>query len=406
MYHKIGSILEKYNKSTWIMYNSDGCDKFFNKYISNSLNTKTFCIVTKSKTYIVVQDLDKDNLSFLSYNKDLVSVFVYNEESKLMEILEYIFADELKFPKEVCATYSTLGDNNIDILTHGKFIELKKIIKTIYTKYNKKFKFSSAENIVYEIESKKNFLELTRLKLLADLTVQIIEETIKNLYLGITEKEIVELTVKNMNIIMQDYIGTNDMLAFDVAWENAPIVLIGKNLVKSGHSLPSDLKLKPNNVVYFDFGIKVEFTDGMILYTDLQRMAYTLNKKQKKAPKGVEKVFDTLVESIEEGMEELKPGKKGYEVDKVTRNTILKAGYPDYNHASGHPVGREVHDAGAVISKKMSKRAKLQIIEDAVYTLEPRIAVENGGSIEEMIIATKYGGKFLSRPQKKLYYIK
>ena len=61
---------------------------------------------------------------------------------------------------------------------------------------------------------------------------------------------------------------------------------------------------------------------------------------------------------------------------------------------------------GAVITTKSSKRANLELIENGVYTLEPRIAIANGGSIEEMIQVTKFGGVPISPMQKEIYLVK
>lgn len=66
----------------------------------------------------------------------------------------------------------------------------------------------------------------------------------------------------------------------------------------------------------------------------------------------------------------------------------------------------QVHDMGAVISLKNSKRANLPLIQNGVYTLEPRIQIPNGGSIEEMIQVTKFGGVPLCKKQEQIYVIK
>ena len=101
----------------------------------------------------------------------------------------------------------------------------------------------------------------------------------------------------------------------------------------------------------------------------------------------------------------MKPGIKAYKIDNIVRGKILGKKYPDYNHATGHPVGLNVHDIGAIISIKNSKRSNLDLVENGIYTLEPRIAIENGGSIEEMIQVTKYGGVSLCNVQDKLYIV-
>ena len=205
---------------------------------------------------------------------------------------------------------------------------------------------------------------------------------------------------------MKLYVGSNDIVSYDMAWENCPIVLTGINLAKGGHSLPSTKKLFRGDTIYFDFGIKATFSDEMVLYTDMQRMGYALKKNEFSPPKQVMKVFNTLVNSISDGIDEMRPGVKAYKVDKVVRDEIIKAGYPEYNHATGHPVGKEVHDIGAIISIKKSKLANLELIENGIYTLEPRVNISNGGSIEEMIQVTKYGGVPLTHLQDEIYLVK
>ena len=63
----------------------------------------------------------------------------------------------------------------------------------------------------------------------------------------------------------------------------------------------------------------------------MQRMGYALKKNEINVPKNVQKVFDTLVNAIEDGIDEMKPGVKGYKIDSIVRKQILKKGYPDYN---------------------------------------------------------------------------
>ena len=402
----IQRLLEKYNKKVWVMYNSENDDNIFCKYFTRNLATHTICIISKDKVYIVISSLDKDNVSKIKYDKEKVKVLVYHNKSELDIIIEEIIA-KLNFANDISLSYSTMSDKNTDILSHGSYVYISKILKKPYLKYKKKVKFSSAEKIIYDLESRKTKKEIDRLKLLADITNRILEETFKSLRVGMTEIEIVNKTHEITEDVMKLYIGSNDILSFDLAWENCPIVLTGVNLAKGGHSLPSTKKLYKGDTVYFDFGIKVEFKDGMVLYTDMQRMGYVLKKNEYAPPKSVMKVFNTLVSSISDGIDEMKAGVKAYKVDNIVRGKILKAGFPDYNHATGHPVGRKVHDIGAIISLKTSKGlSSLELIENGVYTLEPRVNVENGGSIEEMIMVTKYGGIPLTKVQDELYIIK
>ena len=401
----IQNVLTKYNKKVWIMYNKSNLDKYFCKYISSKLSTSTVCIISEKEVYLLIHILDKENISKNTHSKVKLNILVYKNQEELENFIEEIIA-KLNFPNEISFSYSTMNDIETDILSHGDYVVLSKLIKKPYLKYSKKIRITSAEKIIYEIASQKTKKQIDRLKLLANITLRILEESFENIVLGMSEKEIVKLTQDNMKSIMKLYIGSNDIIGFDVAWDNCPIVLLGKNLAKAGHSVPTDKKLLPGDTIYFDFGIKVIFNDNEILYTDMQRMGYALKQDETVPPKSILKVFETLKNAIEDGIDELKPGVKAYKVDNIVRQKILKAGYPDYNHATGHPVGNEVHDIGAIISGKSGKRARLELVEDGIYTLEPRIGIENGGSIEEMILVTKYGGEPLCKTQKKLYIVK
>lgn len=401
----IQDTLKKYNKKIWVMYNDENSDKLFCKYFTKLLETNTICIITTEKIYIIVSSLDKNNISKLNYDKKKVKFFVYSNLDELNNIIEDIIAN-LDFCNEICLSYSTMSDRNVDILTHGNYVCITKILKKPYIKYKKKIKFSSAEKIIYDLESRKTEKEITRLRFLADITNRILEETFKKIKIGNTEIDIVNITRNITDEIMKLYIGSNDIVSYDMAWDNCPIVLTGVNLSKGGHSLPSMKKLYKGDTIYFDFGIKVTFDDGMVLYTDMQRMGYALKNNEFAPPKAVMKVFNTLVTSISDGIDEMRSGVKAYKVDKIVRDKIIKAGYPDYNHATGHPVGKEVHDLGAIISIKKSKLANIELIENGVYTLEPRINIPNGGSIEEMIQVTKFGGIPLTHVQDEIYLVK
>ncbi len=397
--------LKKNGINLWIMYNHENRDKYFCKYISKNLGTATFAFVTPFKMYLLVHELDMENTKSIKFDKEKVKICLYKNSNQLKEQIEEIISD-LLFPSNILLSYSTLSDKNTDILGHGEYLLITKKIKDVYKKYQKGVSFSSAEKIIYDIGSVKTKLEMSRMKLIAGITNKILESTFIEIRKGMTEIEISELTRKITEEIMNMYVGSNEIINYDFAWDICPIVLTGENLTKGGHSLPSVKILKGGDTIYFDFGIRVEFDDKMILNTDMQRMGYALNKNEVIPPKSIQKVFDTLITSIDEGIENMKSSVKAYKIDSIVRKAIARAGYPDYNHATGHAVGSEVHDVGAIISTRNNKRANLSLSENSIYTLEPRIAVVNGGSIEEMIQVTKFGGIPICPVQKKLYIVK
>ena len=169
--------------------------------------------------------------------------------------------------------------------------------------------------------------------------------------------------------------------------------------------MPSCTELKKGDTIYCDFGVKLISKSGQKYASDLQRMGYALLPGEKVAPLTIQKVFDTLVEAISIGIKNCTPSRKGYEIDSLVRNYILSKGFPNYNHSTGHPVGEEAHGLGTSIAPKGAMHSDLFLKSNGVYTIEPRIQIKNGGSIEEMVLVTDSGGVTLCEPQRTLYLI-
>ena len=400
----IQKLLNKFNLKLWIMVNTNNSDRVFCKYISKNLATSSMCFISLDKVYLLINELDKDNVDHKHLKINNIQVVYYTSskdlERKIEDIISY-----MGFLSPISLSYTTMGDQNTDILGHGEFITLKKIFKAPYLKYKKKITFNSAEKIIYSLLGKKTDTQIERIKSVSRITNEILETSFKTMRVGMSEIEIAKHIVDVTKKITAKYIS-KDVVAYSLAWENCPIVLTGENLVKGGHSLPSDKKLLKGDTIYVDFGICATYSDEEKIYSDMQRMGYALKKNELKPPKNVQNIFKTLNSSIEAALDYMKPDVKGYVIDEIVRNNIIRAGYPSYNHSTGHPVGLDVHDTGAILSFRTSKRARLGLLENGVYTLEPRIATINGGSIEEMILVTKFGGIPVCKMQKDIYLVK
>ena len=386
----------------WVMENKENSDRIFKDYVTDKLFSSTYIIVSKDIAYVFVHKLDEGNIKVLKNQN--CKIFIYDTNLVLIEKIKYVL-DEHNYPKNILLSYTTMSDNNTDIITYSTYVRITKLFRKLYKENNKKISFKSAQMNIYDIISKNSNDDIKKLKVLASITDEILKESFNEIKEYQTEIEIAQNTKNIMRKYMDNIKEKYNIIDYDLAWDICPIVLVGKNLKKGGHALPTDNKIVPGDTIYFDFGIKAVYKDGAILYTDMQRMGYLLKKNEKHAPDDVERVFKTLASSIECGIKNMKQGIKAYKIDEIVRGKILKAGYPDYPHATGHPVGKEVHASGALISPKQSKRANLKLVENAVYTLEPRINIENGGSIEEMILITKNGAIPLCNIQKELYLI-
>jgi Xaa-Pro aminopeptidase len=397
---KIQRIMSKYKVKCMLLVNQDKSDKLFVKYISDKIHTLSFTFIFKNNIYLLVNDLDKDNI----ININNVNIYTYSTKNDILNFIEEIISKE-RFVDNISLSYSTMSDTETDILGHGEFLEISNMLKKVYKKFKKNLNIISSENIIYDILQQKSELTVNRLKDLCYITEEIFETLFSTIKVGMTEIEISNIMIEITNRITKKYID-NDRLAFRLAWENCPIVLTGENLLKGGHAIPSDKELKFGDTIYIDFGISCKYSDNEVLYTDLQRMGYALKLNENAVPKRVLKVFNILTASIENCLDFMKPNVYGYVIDEIVRNYILNNKYPNYNHSTGHPVGNRVHDIGTIIGGKLNKRANLRLIENGIYTIEPRIAIVNGGSIEEMILVTKFGGIPISKIQKKLYLVR
>lgn len=396
----IGTIED--DDTIWVMENRDNADNIFKEYITDKLFSSTYIILSRNKAYVFVHKLDEGNIEVL--DSSYAEVFIYSKQIELLEDIKSVL-NKLDFPKKMLLNYTTMSDESTDIITHSSYLRVSKMFRRIYKEYDKKVSIKSAEKNIYKIISRNTNEEIEKMKILANMTDEILKRSFKSIKIGQSEKDIArqtqEITKEYIECVKEKY----EIVDYDMAWDICPIVLVGENLKKGGHALPSQKKILKGDTIYYDFGIKCVFKDGTCLYTDMQRMGYALKENEKEAPIEVKNVFDVLTSSIKKGIASMKPGVKGYKIDNIVRGEILKNNYPDYPHATGHPVGKQVHGAGALISLRKSKRANLELAENGIYTLEPRVDIENGGSIEEMILVTKNGAIPLCKLQDELYLI-
>ena len=396
----IGTIED--DDTLWVMENRDNADNIFKEYITDKLFSSTYIILSRNKAYVFVHKLDEGNIEVLDSN--YAEVFIYSKQIELLEDIKSVL-NKLDFPKKMLLNYTTMSDESTDIITHSSYLRVSKMFRRIYKEYDKKVSIKSAEKNIYKIISRNTNEEIEKMKILANMTDEILKRSFKSIKIEQSEKDIArqtqEITKEYIECVKEKY----EIVDYDMAWDICPIVLVGENLKKGGHALPSQKKILKGDTIYYDFGIKCVFKDGTCLYTDMQRMGYALKENEKEAPIEVKNVFDVLTSSIKKGIASMKPGVKGYKIDNIVRGEILKNNYPDYPHATGHPVGKQVHGAGALISLKKSKRANLELAENGIYTLEPRVDIENGGSIEEMILVTNNGSIPLCKLQDELYLI-
>lgn len=342
-----------------------------------------FLFFKSGEKYAIVGNLDVEKFNRIALF-DTVSPYKSSPKDDLLNLLNK------HNPLKIAINYS-IDSPVADGLTYGKFLELTKLLD------NTPFKnrLTSAESIISKLRGRKSSEEIDRLKKAIEITLEIYDYVTSHVKPGMTEKEVAQL-------ITNQRIKTD----FPPAWDpdHCPSVFTGPQDT-GAHSGPTDKILERGHVFNLDFGINYKK-----YVSDLQRTWYILKKGETQPPPEVIKGLETIRKSIELAFNAIKPGVKGFDIDKIARDYIVSQGYKEYPHALGHQVGRSAHDGSALLAPNWERYGQLPFLpleEGQVFTIEPRLYIDQGVvTIEEMIVITKNGAEWLSKPQTEIYLIK
>jgi Xaa-Pro aminopeptidase len=162
------------------------------------------------------------------------------------------------------------------------------------------------------------------------------------------------------------------------------------------------LQVAPGQLLHFDFGVKQDE-----YCSDLQRMIYFRATGEKRPPEAVLNGFATARRAIQEALAAMQPGVRGKEVDAIARRVVTGAGYPEYKFATGHQIGRTVHDGAGILGPEWDRYGNTpnyKLEQGNIYTLEPGLAIAGYGymGLEEDVIVTQNGAEYIGDPQMEL----
>ena len=111
-------------------------------------------------------------------------------------------------------------------------------------------------------------------------------------------------------------------------------------------------------------------------------------------------VYELVLAAEQAGVEAVRAGAGGREVDAAARGLIEAAGYgANFGHGLGHGVGAEVHEA-----PRLSTRSDDELQSGNVVTVEPGVYLPGrfGVRIEDLVVVGEHGCEILSSLDKQL----
>ncbi len=293
-------------------------------------------------------------------------------------------------PQQIAINYS-LSDVKADGLSHGMHqLLLEHLEGTDFAE-----RLISAERIIRRVRGVKTSGELERIRAAIATTDEIFAAVARFAKVGVTEAAVAQL--------MHDEVKRRGL---ETSWEAAmcPIVTTGPNSMV-GHGLPSDtLTLAPGGIFHIDFGVRQDS-----YCSDLQRCWYVPEDGETQPPPSVMRAFQAVLGAIDAAAAVMKPGVRGHEVDAAARAALTSAGFPEYQHATGHEVGRAAHDGGAVLGplwERYGETPSFPLEAGQVFTLELGIDNVDGRrgylGLEEMVVVRHDGIEWLSARQTDL----
>jgi Xaa-Pro aminopeptidase len=233
------------------------------------------------------------------------------------------------------------------------------------------------EGAVERLRETKDDEELELLRTAQRITDAAFDRLLDVLAVGLTERRV---ATELERLIREE--GADDV-AFD------PIVAFGENAAEP-HHVPGHRMLEEGDVIKLDMGA---LAGGY--HADMTRTVSFGSP-----PAELRKMHDVVRQAQEAGIDAVRAGVTGVEVDAAARTVIEDAGYGDrFVHGLGHGVGLEIHEGPWLGRDKTN-----ELPAGAVVTVEPGVYVPGLGGvrIEDMVVVTDDGARVLGTSTREL----
>ena len=263
-------------------------------------------------------------------------------------------------------------ENHLTVAQHAKLAEL----------IQGKCELIGCKDIVEGLRAVKDDGELALIQASAELTDGILEWIAERGLAGRTERQVaLELE--------------HEMRLRGAQAPSFPSIVAAGEHGALPHAEPRDVEIGKNVLVTIDLGA---ILDGYC--SDCTRTFATGEGISTKA----REVYELVLQAQQRGLDALRAGVRGREVDAAAREVIEQAGHGEhFGHGLGHGVGLDIHEA-----PRLSPTAPDQPLEAGnVVTVEPGVYLPGllGVRIEDLVVLSEGGCERLSRFPKELLVV-
>ena len=238
----------------------------------------------------------------------------------------------------------------------------------------------AAGGAIEGLRAVKDAGELDRVRAAARLADEALGEVLARGLAGRTERDValdIEFTMRRMGAEAASF---------------PPIVAAGAHGALP-HATPRDVAIPSGTLCVIDWGAQL---DG---YASDCTRTYATGELDPRD----QAVYELVLRAQEAGVEAVRPGPTGREVDAGAREIIDAAGHAEhFGHGLGHGVGLAVHEG-----PRLSKQGDVALAGGMVVTVEPGVYVPGavGVRIEDLVIVTDEGAEIVSSLPKEMQVV-
>jgi Xaa-Pro aminopeptidase len=249
-------------------------------------------------------------------------------------------------------------------------------------------KIVDASELIWQLRQVKSYAEIDCLKKAGDITVKALEEGLRAVRVGISERELARIIYMKM---------------LEQGSEDSPLELFmhvrgGPKRYRQEDPRPTHKKLERGDIVIFDGG-----TNENGYWTDIIRLACVGEPTQKQ-----KEMFDACLKANVAAISELRAGQKISKPYDAANKVFEEKGFPKVGGRIGHGVGLDIHEPPSLGPPNLETVMK----PNMVFAVEPTIVDEpiyHGRTgegifmVEDNVLVTSKGPEILTPLKKDLW---